>query len=407
MCGLKLYTDGHQRRELVEFYDREHLENIVSLLYGAYAAVTFVCFREDNEPDPREREMLQTFIPRKFGAEVRFLEVEENSISAALTAFRALIAAGGFWHFDICGGSSVFVAAVGMLLAEDGGRRVALHEYDVFRGTCRLCYPRAAALPLRERAETLTVSQFMTLQEIRILEGGESMRERLEDPALRREIGRLWQVVKEDPKVWNNFCTAAAVFHPVDDRRVAVEKTIQREHFAPSLKLAHALRKAGILSDLREDGDRLAFCLNIRPREQMLYTKAGNLLELFTAQAVVDSGLCSDCCVGIRLDWEDQGRHLIQGPCNEVDVVAIRGHVPYFISCKNTTVNNEYLYEIATLTRHFGGAYAVPVMVSTRPAKQAVRDRAEEMGVRLIDGVQDKGADRFCADMTRVLSHDQ
>ena len=49
---------------------------------------------------------------------------------------------------------------------------------------------------------------------------------------------------------------------------------------------------------------------------------------------------------------------------HEVDVVVTHGHIPVFISCKNTRLENEHLYEIATMTRHYGGRYARAAIVS-------------------------------------------
>lgn len=400
-------SDMHAERNLVEFYDHEHLENVISLLHGRYSGVTYVYFKHANEPDPWERQMLKEFIPKTFQTPVHFLEISENSITCALDAFRKLISAGGFYDFDITGGSSLFVAAVGTLFAEDGGCRMALHEYDVAKGTCSFCHPRDTALPLRKKPANLSVADVLSLREITVVNGGQSVYVRLKDEVLRREIVRLWSVMREHFHAWNEFCKIAAAYSFEGKCGVLVEKRMSSAQYDVVAVILRALKERGILTDLREQitgsGKKVTFRLQIRQEERFLYAKGGNLLEMLTSLAVVDSGVCSDCCTGITLDWENRGKETIPNPTNEIDVVAVRGHIPYFISCKNTAATKENLYEIMTMTRHFGGAYAVPVMVSTNIVTEAVQVRAKEMGVVLVDAVGEMSVEEFSQAMKKVI----
>ena len=151
------------------------------------------------------------------------------------------------------------------------------------------------------------------------------------------------------------------------------------------------LEKTGLLHDfvLKRERDRLRLTahLNISHRSAFLYEKAGNLLELLMYRAACESGLFTDCCTGVKLDWSGRLQNPAGNPNNEIDLVLMRGHVPCFVSCKNTGVTKEYLYEILEMTRHFGGIHAVPMVFSTVPVNGAVRARAAEMGVVLMDGI--------------------
>jgi hypothetical protein len=50
-------------------------------------------------------------------------------------------------------------------------------------------------------------------------------------------------------------------------------------------------------------------------------------------------------------------------------------------------VEKEYLYEISTMARHFGGPYARAMVVSAVKNRRSIHNRAMEMGILLIDNV--------------------
>ena len=53
---------------------------------------------------------------------------------------------------------------------------------------------------------------------------------------------------------------------------------------------------------------------------------------------------------------------------------------------------------------HFGGRYAVAMMVSSRETPEPVRERAKEMGVELVDNVQDLTLSEFRAAIRGVFA---
>ena len=89
--------------------------------------------------------------------------------------------------------------------------------------------------------------------------------------------------------------------------------------------------------------------------------------------------------------WQIQSGH---DTVNEVDVMLMHGTVPVFISCKNGYVDAEELYKLETVAERFGGKYAKRVLVATSidalgDAGEYLRQRAKDMNIRIIEGVQD------------------
>lgn len=386
-----------KKKMLVEFYDHEYLDNVISLLSGEYSAVTYVYFRYAGEPDKRERARLSAFVEKRFGFKPAFLEIPENTMDSALERFRSLTDAYDC-DFDITGGSSVFIAAAGALQAELGRDRAGLHEYDVREGRRTFACPEAAARTAEEAG--LTVTEVLQLRGIRVLEREQPIRYELKEE-LRGEILRLWNTIRKDLGAWNAFATLPAEVTETWSS-LLVEKRLdagEMHRFAAVKNLLDKLLRAKIIRDLDVERDHhgafFRFRLEVHESARFLYEMGGNLLELLTYLAVEDSGVFADCCTGVELDWDDRGAYGLADPSNELDVVMTRGHIPYFVSCKNTVVKKEFLYEIATMARHFGGTYAVPVMISTAKNSEAICARAREMGVVLIDRVRELTAEQF------------
>lgn len=377
------------RRTLVEFYDSEYLENIISLLRGNYSDVVFIFFSRANEPTEYDRRALSEYIRNNFGFSPRFREISENTVECALKSFRDLISDGGAYDFDITGGSTVFIAAAGALAVDNGGKRIFLHEYDPATGKRIFAYPENLTVT-GERNGRLTVDHVLALRGIEIRHKQHAIRYRLEQDNLRGEVLRLWNAIRADLKAWNSFCCTAA--HIEQGRySSSVDKRIPVNQMANYDRLLGKLRGNGIISDLHEyrDGDKieLSYRLNVPESALFLYDKAGNILEMLTYVAAVDSGCFADCCTGISLDWDDSNRREDSGAYNEIDTVLTCGHIPCFISCKNTKITNEFMYEIMVMARHYGGKYAVPGLVCTTECNGADHGRAKEMGVVLIDGI--------------------
>ena len=70
---------------------------------------------------------------------------------------------------------------------------------------------------------------------------------------------------------------------------------------------------------------------------------------------------------------------------NEIDVMATRGVIPLFISCKVSDIKTEALNELAILRDRFGGKGAKAAIVSTGRCNAAARHRAAQLGIAVID----------------------
>ena len=142
--------------------------------------------------------------------------------------------------------------------------------------------------------------------------------------------------------------------------------------------------------------ERIGFIqgLEIRPGESVSFrfrddqTRAwlrdvGSVLELYVYKACLDAKLFDDVRTSTVVDWEGNDRE--HPVTNELDVMCTRGVTPFFISCKTCDVKTEALNELAILRDRFGGQIARAAIVTAEYGSSAMRSRATELGIQVID----------------------
>ena len=111
----------------------------------------------------------------------------------------------------------------------------------------------------------------------------------------------------------------------------------------------------------------------------------GSVLELYTYQACINTGIFQDVRLSAVVNWEG-GKINSKSVTNELDVVAVRGVMPIFISCKTSEIKTEALNELAILRDRFGSTVSRAIIVSSAGTVRSVtRHRAFELGIEVID----------------------
>ena len=179
------------------------------------------------------------------------------------------------------------------------------------------------------------------------------------------------------------------------------------------------LQARGFIEGL-ELGDEgtVTFAFKDEPTMSLL-KKQGNTFELVVYHLLRESGMFDDIETGTKIAWDANEVNLDQvlfdllnssegaafgykhyakvrsdvlygsvqkSSENELDVIAIKGMTPIFISCKTGKDNKiEWLYEIASLSSHFmsSGVMAISNDLS-RQSKSAFVERANQMGVPIL-----------------------
>lgn len=92
----------------------------------------------------------------------------------------------------------------------------------------------------------------------------------------------------------------------------------------------------------------------------------------------------------VHIDW-DGDIHIPRTAAdvsNEIDVMALDGNTPIFISCKAGSMDEgkalNAMYELETVASRFGGKYVKKVLATLQPITGAYAERAKEMNIELL-----------------------
>ena len=122
----------------------------------------------------------------------------------------------------------------------------------------------------------------------------------------------------------------------------------------------------------------------------------GSALELQVYRCCLLAGCFDDVVLSAVVNWQGGGSAR-DAVTNEIDVMAVQGVQPVFISCKTCEIKTEALNELAILRDRFGGKGSRAVIVTSAPgsrSRSVMRRRAGEMGIEVIEW-NDLAADRL------------
>ena len=381
---------------LIEFYDEDGLENIVSFERGKYEKVIFLFFPETHAPSLREQEALRTYLLRHFDCVAKFMCVNSHAI---LTALSKCVQENEQFEADITGGSEQFIAACGYHMAIWPGRCMAIQQFDIPSGNRSFRYPDDGKRNVHTHV-ALTVYEAVSLCHSKVVQEGLQLPK---GPKYDELLLRMWSAVSSIPRDWNCFST---LLNLQTERQTEYRKLISSNADRQTCeKVSAELSCKDIIKNARfcrlHNQECFAFELAIPKEMHFLMNKGGSLLEQYCTMAVRHTGVFDDCRTGVLLDWDGRITRDATDTQNEVDIVMTMGHIPVFASCKNANVRNDFLYEIKTMATHYGGCYARSAIFSTVRALPAIRKRAEDMGVVLIDQINTLSFEAFIETLKR------
>jgi len=347
--------------------------NQAGLAAGKYDEIVFFCPNPRETDDTRAR-AIRKVLSETLGVTVSFCVTEESSVYE--TAHAILSASDGSeCEIDLSGADGVFAAASGYAMRGNGGIRLLLPESESGAPTYPFSFRDTVAM---NGSAVISVAD------------GENYR--FDDGSLRSEILRLWEATREIPADWNRFCSLAWEDYTDEHKHARIHRKIKKESDRVICErvMAH-LKKKKIVYEYAFSTEKgtgeLTYELYRSAKTKSLYIKSGTALEMFVCLASSECASLRDCLTSVILDLDGRITRLPNDPKNELDVTAMYGTRPVFVSCKNTVPTKEFLYEIKEMADRFGGGEGIPVLVSTAHALGATRERAEQMGVFLLDDV--------------------
>lgn len=393
---------------IVEFFDKTAIENVAGALLCAPEAVVFVGGSR-RKMERSAQYYRRALLCRGIKTEFSFCTVNKNNLQNIYTTLEKIVMEHGDCTFDLTGGEDLYLVAVGMLLAAYP-ERVNCHRFNFQNNTVLDC---------DANGEVCSVESFsISVEENVRIHGGEIIRDKEDALAtfdwdwsndFLADVDAMWEICSRDPRKWNtqihtlgrigeSFEMPDALGMRFDPALTA--SILRGRGTAPSVipSFLAELEQQGLISDLSVEDESIAFTFKNEQVKRCL-TVAGQILEIRIASRILGlterdgQRFYNDCRVGVSIDWDgEENRDEKFRTVNEIDVLAMRGAIPIFISCKNGDFDTEELYKLSTVADRFGGRYAKKVLVAADMDKlgakgEYLRARAADMGIRLLDNV--------------------
>ncbi len=374
---------------VIEFFDNTLAENIVSTLLLKPDKVIFV---GNNKKKINKNIDIYREIAKARNIDVDFscVPIRKNNLLSIVSSLSYIVENNSECVFDLAGGDDLCLVAVGIVAAKSP-EKVKLHRFSIKNssylnsdGKNKLTPPEEARLLVDENIKIYTGKL--------LSENGFSTAWDLSQD-FKKDIVALWEVCRENPKEWNLLCTALSGDKETDSPSLAFRSF-------PSKRLNTAildrLCEKNLICDFTADEREISFTYKNHQIKKCL-SKAGQVLELYItlkmSEITDENGnpLYNDVQTGVIIDWDgfddDNDNAAVT---NEIDVAAMKGFIPVFISCKNGDVNSDELYKLSTVADRFGGIHARKILIvsdlkSINHNYKHIKARADEMSIKLID----------------------
>lgn len=388
---------------MIELYDQDDLNNVLSLLvYAPERVVYIVPFGTDCVSLERRYQFVLAHLG--IHTEMEFIPTDPYSFSGLCRVMLDIADRDDICALDMTGGTDVSLAAMGAI--------ASAHHLPLLRFESDSKRPHWYIAPCpftQQRTPQLTCEDWFALYGARFSSHDSHFESWDLNQEFCHDVKLLWMFCAQDIQHWNDHCFFPAKLADktgdTDPLLVSLSReSFQKELLYPEWDTAFLtyLRQHNMIHSWKETPERISFQIK---DAQIIRTlkKAGNLLELYTCCTALGTGQFHDCRLGVFITWNGMNPDPSVNSCttNELDVFAIGGVTPYFISCKNGEVRNDALYELQSIADQFGGSHVKKALISTyvNPSSSSrahLALRAKNMGIRLIGQVHTMDEKTFC-----------
>lgn len=376
----------------IEFLDVEPIENLVTCLNYKVDKVVFFGYED---VIIKSKEHTESFLKRHCNVgEVEFYTMSNTNLDEIMGNMSVVIekeqSAGNQVFFDVTGGEGLMLLAFGAIAKE---KNLPLHMFDIESGWLYELN-RETKPTLSESAKKchipLNIDMYIQMYGGVVNHAMHKGTKELDNPEFAEDAKNMWQICTKYKKTWNIFCEFLRDYcHPGANLEVKMNLDEINSRIAAKSKfldedmtnIFKECAQIGVLENLTTDGAVCTFRYKNDKVQDQLWD-AGSILELHTYMNHKEVN--DDCTVGVHIDWDGTihggwGRDTV----NEIDVLALKGYIPTFISCKNGNVDQMALYELETVASRFGGKYAKKVLVAPQGMNKSHRIRAREMNIEV------------------------
>lgn len=412
---------------LIEFYDKSHIENMISTLMYKPERVIFV---GDKKAMKKQLLHYEEYLRGQgLETEVEFRSAEKHNLPKLVEVLSDIVEKYDDCLFELTGGEELLLVAVGIVFERYKDKKLQMQRCNIRNGRIYDCDNDGVVADCGQ--PQLTIDQSIQLHGGRVIYDDEKpdtthIWEFSRD--FQDDVNVLWDICRGKIPVTVNR-EASNVSYPQQwNLATACLADLERYNSAEnrSNNVIHVpvFNAAGLLKGqyfvLQKYLDMFQRCrlldyyedasgtwLTVEFKNEQIYkclTKSGTVLELKTYMLLSGCSELNDIAVGVFMDWDSDVHEKfsdIKDTENEIDVVIMKNLVPAFISCKCGAIETEELYKLNTVTNRLGGKYAKKLLIATdygAAGNSSVAhfiQRAKDMQIGIVDYVHEMTDDEF------------
>lgn len=369
---------------LIELYDERAIENILAPDMFHPRRIIYLCPREVLRDHTRQQKLAAFYRKRGWEPELIFVGTSLFEADRILRQLFTIEEKYPDCAIDVTGGSDAALFAAGMFAARKG-----VPAFTYSRRKNRF-YDISGA----DFADDLYCDLTYSIEDFFLMAGGTLLPGRVDNHILSQYLpyfDPFFSCFLRFRHEWPTIISyiqriSPAEYGQIPPLDITGSYTVKGERGSRNSANEDALQKLaqiGFIQDLTIIPDQ-----QVSFRFRDVHTRAwlrdvGSVLELYTYKACVDAAIFHDVISSAVVRWDDVLGH--GSVLNEIDVMAARGVIPLFLSCKACDIKTEALNELAILRDRFGGKGTKAVIVTTESCNAAARHRAAQLGIAVID----------------------
>ena len=369
---------------LIELYDERAIENILAPDMFHPRRIIYLCPREVLRDHTRQQKLAAFYRKRGWEPELIFVGTSLFEADRILRQLFTIEEKYPDCAIDVTGGSDAALFAAGMFAARKG-----VPAFTYSRRKNRF-YDISGA----DFADDLYCDLTYSIEDFFLMVGGTLLPGRVDNQILSQYLpyfDPFFSCFLRFRHEWPTIISyiqriSPAEYGQIPPLDITGSYTVKGERGSRNSANEDALQELaqiGFIQDLTIIPDQ-----QVSFRFRDVHTRAwlrdvGSVLELYTYKACVDAAIFHDVISSAVVRWDDVLGH--GSVLNEIDVMAARGVIPLFLSCKACDIKTEALNELAILRDRFGGKGAKAVIVTTESCNAAARHRAAQLGIAVID----------------------
>lgn len=369
---------------LIELYDERAIENILAPDMFHPRRIIYLCPREVLRDHTRQQKLAAFYRKRGWEPELIFVGTSLFEADRILRQLFTIEEKYPDCAIDVTGGSDAALFAAGMFAARKG-----VPAFTYSRRKNRF-YDISGA----DFADDLYCDLTYSIEDFFLMAGGTLLPGRVDNHILSQYLpyfDPFFSCFLRFRHEWPTIISyiqriSPAEYGQIPPLDITGSYTVKGERGSRNSANEDALQELaqiGFIQDLTIIPDQ-----QVSFRFRDVHTRAwlrdvGSVLELYTYKACVDAAIFHDVISSAVVRWDDVLGH--GSVLNEIDVMAARGVIPLFLSCKTCDIKTEALNELAILRDRFGGKGAKAVIVTTESCNAAARHRAAQLGIAVID----------------------